>query len=244
MMNFNQPIRRIPQIFAGLSFVATLFAATTPSHAGEITAISWFSGIGSVAGEFIGPLVDPNNDDVAGPSPNELKITQKAYNAIGPVDLEFTVVPSGGVTEYVMTEGVSNGTGIGWSGYRLELGYGVGSAFSPSPSGDDLDFDAPDFNSGTDFSTFFSTVTETEDVITASGGFFPIGGYSLPPFVFSIDVPDGISAFTIRQVPIPVPEPSTLLIAGIAALSLIVTIRRVAGVGRVAVVERSEPPAA
>ncbi len=199
---------------AGFSFAAMIFVPGSSLLAGEITLISWFSGVGSVAGEFIAPLAAPNNDDAVGQSPNFLLVTQKAYNAIGPVDLEFTVVPSGGTTEYYIEEGVDNGTGIDWSGYRLELGFGVGSAFVPSTSGDGLDFDYPDQNSGADFSTFFSTLTENEDELIAGGGVFPAGAFTTPPFFFSVDVPDGITAFTIRQQPIPVPEP-----AGIALLS-------------------------
>lgn len=190
-----------------LLFTLTLVHGSN-SHAGQISGFDWFSGVGSVAGEFVLPPVDPNNDDVEGLSPNPLVITQKAYNAIGPVDLEFTVVPSGGTTEYAFQEGVFNGTGVDWSAYRLELGFGVEADFVPSPAGDGLDFDAPDFNSDTQMSVFFPIVTELEDEIFAEGGIFPAGGFSLPLFQFSVDVPDGIERFTIRQIPIGVPEPA------------------------------------
>jgi len=203
-------------------FAAALALSSAGSlQAGEITLISWFSGVGSVAGEFIFPLAAPNNDDAVGQSPNFLLVTQKAYNAIGPVDLEFTVIPSGGTTEYFIEEGVDNGTGIDWSGYRLELGFGVGSAFVPSTSGDGLDFDFPDQNSGADFTTFFSTLTENEDELIASSGIFPAGFFTTPSFFFSVDVPDGITAFTIRQQPIPVPEPASLALLSLGGLSMI-----------------------
>ncbi len=205
-------------------FVGAMTLSSAASlQAGEITLISWFSGVGSVAGEFIFPLVAANNDDVLGQSPNFLLVTQKAYNAIGPVDLEFTVVPSGGTTEYYIEEGVDNGTGIDWSGYRVELGFGVGADFVPSPSGDGLDFDFPDQNSGADFSTFFTDpLIENEDELIASGGVFPAGAFTTPPFFFSVDVPDGITSFTIRQQPIPVPEPvsaSLVSVLGLGALT-------------------------
>ena len=192
--------------------VLSLVVSSTPAQAGRITAINWFSGVGSVAGEFIGPLVDPNNDNVAGLSPNELLVTQKAYNAIGPVDLEFTVVDSGGVTEYTLLEGVDNGTGVPWSAYRMELGFGVGAGFVPSAAGDGLDFDSPDFDSDPNFggSGYFTTLTVGEDEIEASGGIFPVGGFPSPLYRFNIDVPDGITSFTIRQQPVAVPEPGTL----------------------------------
>jgi hypothetical protein len=206
---------------------AALGVVETRSQAGEITALHWFSGIASIAGDIIGPLTDPNNDNVSGPSPNGVLVTQKAYYGVGPVDIEFTVEPSGGVTEYVINEGVANGTGIDWSAYRLELGFGVELAFVPSPAGDGLDFDAPDFDSATDFSTFFSTVGETEDVVLATGGVFPNGGFSFPLFHFSVDVPDGISAFTIRQIPIAVPEPASAGLAGVALVAAVGMVRRI-----------------
>lgn len=219
MIYFHTQTRLSPRIVGTASFLL-LFLATVSLHAGQITAINWFSGIGSVAGEIIGPLVAPNNDDAVGPSPNQLLVTQKNYIGIGPVDLEFTVVPTGGVTEYVMNEGVANNTGLPWTGYRLELGHGVMSSFVISPSGDNLDFDAPSFNSGTTFATFFPIWIETEDVIQAAGGIFPNGGFSLPLFRFSVDVPDGITSFTIRQIPIAaIPEPSAALLVAIAAAS-------------------------
>jgi hypothetical protein len=209
-----------------VSRVASLVALagiglSTQVQAGEITSITWFSGVASVAGDFIGPLDDPNNDDVAGDSLNELLVTQKAYFAVGPVDLEFTVAPTGGTTEYTIREGVDNGTGIPWSSYRIELGFGVGALFTPSPAGDGLDFDALDFNSPPDFSGsgFFTSVSWGEDVLVASGGIFPVGGFPSPLYRFNIDVPDGISSFTIRQQPIAVPEPtSALLVLGLFGL--------------------------
>jgi len=222
----NTTSKRILRTTACLSFAAMLFVPGSSLLAGEITLISWFSGVGSVAGEFIFPLAAANNDDVPGQSPNFLLVTQKAYNAIGPVDLEFTVVPSGGTTEYFIEEGVDNGTGIYWSGYRLELGFGVGSAFVPSTSGDGLDFDFPDQNSGADFTTFFSTLTEIEDELIASGGIFPAGFFTTPPFFFSVDVPDGITSFTIRQQPIPVPEPVSFALLTMLGLGTVIHRRR------------------
>ena len=47
------------------------------------------------------------------------------------------------VTEYRVFESVDNNTGINWAGYTMELGFGIGAGFVPSPPGDGLDFDAP-----------------------------------------------------------------------------------------------------
>ena len=193
--------------------------AAPATLAGEITGFSWSSGIASVAGVTIIPAPAPNNDNIVGPSPNELVITQKDYTTPGPVDIVFTVNPTGGVTEYTILEGVSNSTGLDFIEYRMILGFGTGSGFVQSTPGDGLDFDFPDNDLPPDFSTFFSTVTASEDVLIATGGVFPAGAFSTPPFQFAIDVPDTFAEFTLRQVPREVPEPaSALLLTGPALL--------------------------
>lgn len=212
------------RVFAGS--VATLLLLTVATlRAGEVTTFTWHSGVASLAATTISPLTAPNNDDVAGVSPNSIFVTQKDYKAVGPVDITFNVINSGGVSEYTVTEGVYNGTGLNWNGYHIELGRGHGLGFVKSLPGDGLDFDSPDFNSPLVFDPapgfFFPSATATEDDIYASGGVMPDGGFA-GYFRFNIDVPDGITSFTIRQSPIAVPEPSTWLLAsfGAAGLSL------------------------
>lgn len=202
--------------------LGTMLPATT-ILAGEITGFSWHSGVASVAGTTIYPPSAPNNDDVAGASPNGIFITQKDYVAIGPVDLTFRTTDTGGVTEYTFAEGVYNNTGLSWSSYHLELGFGHGVLFTPSPSGDGLDFDAPDYNSILSFNPspgFFPSAAATEDDIYATGGVMPNLSFAAY-FRFTVDVPDGITEFTIRQSPVAVPEPATLsllVVGGLAAL--------------------------
>lgn len=221
-MNDIQRLRTTTvRITAALAFAAIMFATLAPLQAGKITGFTWSSSVASVALDPVAAPVDPNNDNAVGPSPNEILVTQKAYTGIGPADIEFTVVPSGGVTEYVINEGVYNGTGIDWSAYRIKLGFGLGGAFSASPSGDGLDFDAPDYDTPSDFSAWYTTWAESEDVILASGGVFPTFNFTTPLFRFSIDVPDGISAFTIRQIPIAVPEPGMMTLALVGSLAFI-----------------------
>ncbi len=217
------------RIAASVSFTAMLLAASTSVHAGKITAWTWSpTGIASVALDPVPPISDINNDAVAGMSPNTLLVTQKAIFSIGPVDIEFTVEDSGGVTEYSIIEGPSNGTGVPWSSYRLELGFGIESAFVLSGPGDGLDFDALDFNSPPDFSGsgFFTTVAESEDVLLASGGIFPVFGFPTPEYRFNIDVPDGITSFTIRQQPIGVPEPASVSLLAMLGLGAMTYRRR------------------
>ncbi|MBK8913518.1 MAG: choice-of-anchor F family protein [Phycisphaerales bacterium] len=182
--------------------------ASAHAQAGEITGLAWHSGVASVAGEFIVAPSDPNNDDVAGVSPNVVFILQKNYVGIGPVDIEFTVADTGGVTEYRIEEGVNNSTGLDWSGYHLELGFGVGSGFVKAAAGGGLDFDAPDFNSPNTFGPFFTGLPPTELDLIATG-FMPHAAFA-SGILFHIDVPDGITTFTLRQSPIAVPEPTSI----------------------------------
>lgn len=74
--------------------------------AGQINGFSGSSGVASVAGVTIVAPPSPNNDDFVGESPNVLEVTQKHYTGIGPVDIVFEVIPSGGATEYLFLEGV------------------------------------------------------------------------------------------------------------------------------------------
>ena len=208
------------RIFGFSTFAASLLWASAWLDAGEITNLTWYSGVASVAGDVISPPSAPNNDDVAGTSPNFIQVAQKAYHAIGPVDLVFDVVDTGGVTEYLFLEGVTNFTGVDWSAYRLELGFGHGVGYVQSLSGDELDFDTPDSNSDVDFMPFFSTVVVSEDEIQASGGTIP-NTASAWPILFHIDVPDGIESFTIRQSPIGIPEPTAWILACLGLMVLV-----------------------
>ena len=209
--------RRVTYIAAML-----LLWGASEAGAGAITDVTWFSGVASVAGEVVNPPSAPNNDNVIGPSSNEIFVLQKDYFAIGPVDLVFDVVNSGGVTEYAVIEGVQNNTGLDWSGYHVELGFGNGAGFVKSGSDDGLDFDAPDFDSTFFFDPspgFFPGVAVTVDDVIASGGVMPDFSYA-GNFVFHVDVPDDIASFTIRQSPIEVPEPATLVLLGLGGLLL------------------------
>jgi PEP-CTERM motif len=220
MKNTNRFLARI---------ATTLAIATVPTlNAGELTTFSWHSGVASLAATTISPLTAPNNDDTAGASPNGVFVTQKNYIAIGPVDIVFNVINSGGTSEYLFTEGVYNNTGLNWGAYHIELGYGFDAGFVKSTPGDGLDFDAPDFNSPFNFNpggTFFPSVSVTEDDVYANGGVMPylsFAGY----FRFTVDVPDGISSFTVRQSPIAVPEPSALGLLALGAVAFATKLRR------------------
>ena len=199
-------------ILRSTSLAILVYSFVTPLQAGQIAGFTWSSAVASIALDPVAPPVASNNDNVVGISPNGILVTQKAYNGIGPADIVFFVEPSGGVTEYYFMEGVDNMTSSPWSSYRMELGFGVGTSFTLSPTGDGLDFDAPDFDTPADFTFNFPTLSESEDVLVASGGTHSnVLGFSFANYFFSIDVPDGISEFTLRQIPIAeVPEPTML----------------------------------
>jgi hypothetical protein len=199
-----------------ITAVVLLFSAAD-LYASQITNVNWYSGVASVAGTIIQPLVTTNNDNNVGISPNEFMVLQKHYTGIGPVDLVFDVVDTGGTVEYAFYEGVQNSTGLDWSGYHIELGFGFGAGFVKSGSGDGLDFDAPDYDSPVDFNpglSFFPSTTVTEDDIIAFGGIMPDTAYA-GNFIFHVDVPDGITEFTVRQTPIAIPEPASIGLIGL-----------------------------
>ena len=208
-------------------FALTFSVLCTGSlRAGTVTTFGWHSGVASLAATTITPASPPANDNVVGLSPNEIFVTQKNYVGIGPVDITFDVINDGGTTEYAVKEGVANSTGLPWVGYHIELGYGFDAAFVKSTPGDGLDFDFPDYDSGLQFAPspgfYFPTATNTtEDDIVAGGGVMPNGGFA-GYFRFSVDVPDGITQFTIRQSPIASPEPCSCAFAliGLAGLTL------------------------
>jgi MYXO-CTERM domain-containing protein len=194
-------------------------------RAGTVTTFGWHSGVASLAATSITPASPPANDNVVGLSPNEIFVTQKNYVGIGPVDITFDVINDGGTTEYAVKEGVANSTGLPWVGYHIELGYGFDAGFVKSLPGDGLDFDAPNYDSGLQFAPspgfYFPIALATEDDIVASGGVMPNGGFA-GYFRFSVDVPDGITQFTVRQSPIAAPEPCSCAFAliGLAGLTL------------------------
>lgn len=212
-----------------IAVFCSLLLSQSVASAGQITGFTWTSGIASVAGVVINPPTDPNNDNVVGPSPNEIRILQKDYRGVGPIDIEFTVIPSGGTTEYSFVEGVQNSSGFDWDSYCMQLGFGTGADFVSSAAGDGLDFDAPDFDSPFFLEPFggapFPVVNVTEDLLDASGGVQPDGAYA-EPFAFTIDVPDGITSFTLRQLPKAVPEPAAGALVATMLLGVRCALRR------------------
>lgn len=201
--------------------VALVTILAGSATAGTITTFDSASGPGLQSFSFNNFAIGTtNNDNVVGASDNLILINQKAFGVSDYIDMEFSVVNSGGTTEYLLTEGLANNTSDTWTSYRIELGFGVGGGYVSSVSGDGLDFDSPDFDSPAELVIpFFADLVFGEDVITLDDG--AMGPLSFSDLIFSVDVPDGISSFTIRQIPVVVPEPSTalLLLGGLMGLA-------------------------
>lgn len=211
--------------FALLLIAATLWTAS--ASAGTIASlpapVSGGPGLGTVVVPAI-VTVQPNNDNV--PDPNKLDnnifVPIKRFDQAGYIDIEFFVSPSNGVTEYQVFESIDNNTGINWSSYQMVLGYGLGAGFQKSLAGDGLDFDAPTYDTPPNSSGMPLVGTPDEDTLVFSGA---VQGSGAESYQFRIDVPDVptadfFSRFTIRQIPQPVPEPSTVVLVGIALSGL------------------------
>lgn len=210
-----------------LCLIAAAAALLVPvsANAGTITGVNSVTGpgLGDVTMAIISTPSPSNDEQPGGPGgDNNVSVPFKRFDNVGNIDIVFDVVSSGGVTEYFFTESVDNNTFINWSQYIMQLGFGTGDDFLKSEAGDGLDFDAPEYNTQPT-SMGFASVDLTEDMLTFSNGLHDLGQLI---YKFRIDVPDGITQFTLRQTPVAVPEPGTLLLAGLAALGMVPVIRR------------------
>jgi hypothetical protein len=226
-MNISRILRRRLASLAVCAFVLTCFVA--PASAGTITSAlpAVGPGLGFVAVPAIVTLT-PDNDNVpaAGVGDNNIVVPLKRFDNNGVIDIEFTVAPSNGVTEYVVSEFVDNNTGLPWIGYNMFLGYGVGAAFTPL-AGDGLDFDFPTYDTPPTSGAFPAWAPLGEDGLAFFGGLHASGAQQ---YVVRIDVPNiatvRLSRFTLRQVPVPIPEPGTIALACLALASGLVIGRR------------------
>ncbi len=181
----------------------------------------------------IGANPAPNNDNSVGPSPNAINASVFLNSGgFGSMYFDFGVTDSGGITEYFHTITVINNSGVKWSDFHFELGFGSGANFVPAGAGFGLDFDSPN-GDPSPTSSAFTVLNLGPTAINWNGGSVNyLGGAGGGPFsvafTLSFDVPDGLAAFhpdglnrfTLRAFPtaVAVPEPTilTLLTAGLA----------------------------
>jgi PEP-CTERM motif-containing protein len=207
-------------LFRASAFGGTIQATPAPVASGPGLG---FANVAAVV------TVQANNDNV--PSANgtdgNLVVPFKRFDSANFIDIEFTVLASDGTTEYKVSEFVDNNTGSAWSSYRMVLGFGTGANFIISPLGDGLDFDFPNYDTPPTSGAFPTVLTPDEDQLVFTGG---LHGGGAQPYNFRIDVPElsgrPTPKFTLREIPIVVPEPTTLILASVAALGLMMYRRR------------------
>jgi len=173
-------------------------------------------GLGLASAPIVSTLSADNDNQIGGgPTDNNIDVNLKRFDSSDYIDIEFTVAPSQGVTEYRVVEFVDNNTGTPWNSYRLQLGFGTGMFFAPSAGAFGLTFDAPGYDSPPTSSSMGIT-SMTPDELVFSG----FHGAGAQQYNFRIDVPNltGIGRFTLRQIPVPIPEPGTI---GLLAVALI-----------------------
>ena len=178
--------------------LALIFAL--PAAAGGITSFGGASGPGLASMSFNNVTITGlGNDNAVGASGNAISINQKAFGSSDYIDMVFTVEDFGvPVTEYMLYEGVHNGTSDEWIGYQIRLGYGTGAGFTSVSFGDGLDFDDPDFDSPVTLPPFALGAYDFGVINGVSATVYP---GQFVNFAFPIDVPNGITEFTIRQEP-------------------------------------------
>lgn len=204
-----------------MSIALAWFLCST-AGAGMITGIAEVSGPGLGEVDLLAIVTgQPNNDNYSDPAnPNFVFFNEKVFDHTDYIDIVFDVVDTGGTTEYGFVESVFNFAPETWLAYRTEVGFGTGVDFVLADPGAGLDLDTPD-RDPTPISNVFASHTHLPAAIHWEDGEMPFG--FVDAMFFSMDVPDGITQFTVRETPL-IPEPAALTLLG--ALTVIALRRR------------------
>ena len=133
----------------------------------------------------------------------------KEFTNLDPIDIQLSVDPSEGTTEYLFVENIYNNTGENWTDYHVLLGVGIGDDFeSLTNFGFDfqgLDFDTPDadpapafvyvnndllLDDPLDITPIFATLFHGDQELTFQDGVFASPNIKPAILAFSFDVPD------------------------------------------------------
>ncbi|HEX4053336.1 MAG TPA: PEP-CTERM sorting domain-containing protein [Tepidisphaeraceae bacterium] len=186
---------------------------TTSAQAGLIIP-GPYSSFGSAGNATATVISAPPNFDITSAA--------KSFTSVGPLDFQFVVTPSGGVTTYFVTEGVTNNTGVTWTDYHEQLGTGVDGNFV---LGSPVEFVVPPDLTYTNPSFPTRSVT-TSDIDYTGGDVLPGQAISLTLSIVVPDIPTGGTYdFTLRQFPT-VPEPATLGLIAVGSIGLLARRRR------------------
>lgn len=231
-----------------------LISALIPVHAASILAVDpLVSGLGdgTAASAAFETGAENNDSPPGGPADgardlrNTLTVDKTMGQLVGGaepyIDLVFTIetVFDGvlGITEYAVTETLTNNTGTGFNGFVLQLGFGTGAEFAANLSSND---DGLKFDKGlggfdtplptSDVFAFCEACSDANELrfgngVLASGAtanlefqldipdlFFADEGFNIPSdFLLAPDDDAGFAGgytFTIRQTPTFVPVPA------------------------------------
>jgi len=213
MKKFRRTFHRAPVV---LSWLLIGGLAASPAWAGTIQSAN-LPASGPGMGNVEVPVIFTANPNAV--DDNNIDINFKRFDHVGYIDIEFDIANSGGTTTYRVVEAVDNNAGpppnpiVPWIGYRVELGFGVGSAFTLATAADGLSFNTTE----TTMSAAFADHAFDTDavVLTYSNGLHASGQQS---YEFRVNVPDNLldNRFTLRQTPVPIPEPGSLVLCGLA----------------------------
>jgi hypothetical protein len=225
--------------FLAVALVATL--STTQGWAGTIALGTYnvAAGGGASADSRIQILATNavNNHTKHGnnPSTNTGPGFFNFKDATKAADVALPITASKGITDYFISESVTNNTKAAWTNFEIELGFGTGAGFKLTPAGNTAPpfFDGVAANPGpTPTSDTFKKLLSAANELEWKTGNVPIGDTVL--FTFEIAVPDTtlkgkpVPNFTLHQFPTTnaAPEPSTLMLFGVGMGALFIYSRR------------------